>query len=215
MFHFTEGAQASSSHIQQHLMGRQHFHHVADVGQKAVQHHIPCERKASCGFWNAKYQALFFRGLRTDIWHLSTHKKKTGPWERGASGRNMQDDWTYRLTFYFIYDCFYEKLYEIHGDIRFKRIINVIILTRELINHWHLSKKSLKFYYFIINIMKRLCLPSLAINQASGMYSSVKELNIKPESIWFWKGVILLVWWVPHIISQQLSIYFCFSDDNW
>jgi len=42
---------------------------------------------------------------------------------------------------------------------------------------------SLKFYYFIISLMKRLCLPSLAINQASGMHYSVKELNLKPEGI--------------------------------
>jgi len=39
------------------------------------------------------------------------------------------------MTFYFIHDCFFEQLYESDCDIGFKRIINVIILTRELINH--------------------------------------------------------------------------------
>jgi len=127
--------------------------------------------------------------------------------------RLKQGDWQSSVTFYFICNCFSEQLYKSDGDTGFKRIISVIMLTRKLNNHWHLSKKlSLKFYYFIISIMKRLCLPSQAINQVSGMHSKVKDLNVKPESVWFWKQVIWLIWWIPHIIFST-TIYLCLWDD--
>lgn len=55
--HFTEGVKGPPSQTWQHIAERQHSHHL-DVGQKVDQHHIPSERKATRGIWNAQYQAL-------------------------------------------------------------------------------------------------------------------------------------------------------------
>lgn len=147
----------------------------------------------------------------TSIQSLKYASKKGAFLGNSASRpQTKQGDWQYSVTFYFIYNCFSEQ--ESDGDIDFKRIISMIILTRELINHWHLSKKkkmTLEFYYFIISIMKRSCLPSLAINQASGMHSKVKKLNLKPEGIWFFWNMLFCLFDGCHILFFNSWVFIC------
>lgn len=98
-------------------------------------------------------------GLGTGILCLSTHTNQItqkGEPQDEIGWFNMQHDILIHSY------CVYEQLYASNGDIGFKRIISMIILTRKLINHWQLSKKphqKLKSSYFIITIMKRHCFP--------------------------------------------------------
>lgn len=138
VFHW--GPEGRPSHTWQHMVGTQHSRHHVDGGQKAVHHHIPSERKATCGFWNTKCQALLLLQAKAQSSCTCLLTKNRPLRKRGL--RMKQSDWTWSVTFYFIHYCFYEQLYDSDGDIGFKRIINVIRLTRELINHWHFSKKS-------------------------------------------------------------------------